>query len=147
VVSEPVGGHLLSLHRLWTSGRFALLANSGKANNGATFNACETALCRWSCRTNGRNTSCTSGFRARPERHLSQPQLRKKPKRRSTSRRSRPPGGSQARRDGRLEEGRYRHGDRPTSESREHNWDGGDRRNYDDRRDGAEGRQPTFSYR
>ena len=53
----------------------------------------------------------------------------------------------QARRDGRLEEGRYRHGDRPTSESREHNWDGGDRRNYGDRRDGAEGRQPTFSYR
>src|SRR4029077_13606929 len=50
----------------------------------------------------------------------------------------------QARRDGRLEEGAsrhgvYRHGDRPTSESREHNWDGGDRRNYDDRRDGAEG--------
>jgi hypothetical protein len=53
----------------------------------------------------------------------------------------------QARRDGRLEEGRYRHGDRPTSESREHNWDGGDRRNYGDRRDNAEGRQPTFSYR
>ena len=53
----------------------------------------------------------------------------------------------QARRDGRLEEGRYRHGDRPTSESREHNWDGGDRRNYGDRRDGAESRQPTFSYR
>jgi hypothetical protein len=53
----------------------------------------------------------------------------------------------QARRDGRLEEGWYRNGDRPTSESREHNWDGGDRRNYDDRRDGAEGRQPTFSYR
>ncbi len=53
----------------------------------------------------------------------------------------------QARREGRLEEGRYRHGDRPTSESREHNWDGGDRRNYGDRRDSAEGRQPTFSYR
>jgi len=53
----------------------------------------------------------------------------------------------QARRDGRQEEGRYRHGDRPTSESREHNWDGGDRRNYGDRRDNAEGRQPTFSYR
>ena len=53
----------------------------------------------------------------------------------------------QARRDGRLGEGRYRHGDRPTSESREHNWDGGDRRNYGDRRDNAEGRQPTFSYR
>ena len=51
------------------------------------------------------------------------------------------------RRDGRLEEGRYRRGDRPTSESREHNWDGGDRRNYGDRRDSAEGRQPTFSYR
>ena len=53
----------------------------------------------------------------------------------------------QAGRDGRLDEGRYRHGDRPTSESREHNWDGGDRRNYGDRRDNAEGRQPTFSYR
>src|ERR1700682_43817 len=53
----------------------------------------------------------------------------------------------QADRDGRLDEGRYRHGDRPTSESREHNWDGGDRRNYGDRRDNAEGRQPTFSYR
>ena len=53
----------------------------------------------------------------------------------------------QARRDGRQEEGRYRHGDRPTSESREHNWDGGDRRTYGDRRDNAEGRQPTFSYR
>lgn len=53
----------------------------------------------------------------------------------------------QAGRDGRLDEGRYRHGDRPTSESRQHNWDGGDRRNYDDRRDNAEGRQPTFSYR
>jgi Ni/Co efflux regulator RcnB len=53
----------------------------------------------------------------------------------------------QAGRDGRLDEGRYRHGDRPPSESREHNWDGGDRRNYGDRRDNAEGRQPTFSYR
>ena len=53
----------------------------------------------------------------------------------------------QAGRDRRLDEGRYRHGDRPTSESREHNWDGGDRRNYGDRRDNAEGRQPTFSYR
>ena len=40
-----------------------------------------------------------------------------------------------------------RHGDRPTSESRGHNGDGGDRRNYGDRRDNAEGRQPTFSYR
>src|SRR4029077_10239316 len=86
VVSEPVGGHLLSLHRLWTSGQFALLASSKKANNGATFNACETALCCWSCRTDDRNSSCTSGFRARPERHLSQPQLRNEPKRRSTSR-------------------------------------------------------------
>jgi hypothetical protein len=54
--------------------------------------------------------------------------------------------GDQARRDGRLDEGRYQHGDRPTSESREHNWDG-DRRDYGDRRDNAEGRQPTFSYR
>jgi hypothetical protein len=53
----------------------------------------------------------------------------------------------QARRDGRLDEGRYRHGNRPTSESSEHNWDGGDRRNYGDRRDNAGGRQPTFSYR
>ena len=53
----------------------------------------------------------------------------------------------QARRDGWLEDGRYRHGDRPTSESRGHNGDGGDRRNYGDRRDNAEGRQPTFSYR
>src|SRR6202521_3772313 len=52
----------------------------------------------------------------------------------------------QARRDGRLDERRYRRGDRPTSESREHNWDGGDRRNYGDRRDNAEGQQPTFSY-
>ena len=53
----------------------------------------------------------------------------------------------QARRDGRLEAGRYRDGDRPTSESREHNWNGDDRRTYGDRRDNAEGRQPTFSYR
>ena len=53
----------------------------------------------------------------------------------------------QARRDGRLDEGRYRYGDRPTSERRDHNWDGDDRRNYGDRRDNAEGRQPTFSYR
>ena len=53
----------------------------------------------------------------------------------------------QARRDGRLDEGRYRYGDRPTSESRDHHWDGDDRRNYGDRRDNAEGRQPTFSYR
>ena len=52
----------------------------------------------------------------------------------------------QARRDGRLE-GRYRLGDRPTPESGEYNWDGGDRRNYGDRRDNSEGRQPTFSYR
>jgi len=53
----------------------------------------------------------------------------------------------QARRDGRLDEGRYRYGDRPTSEPRDHNWYGDDRRNYGDRRDNAEGRQPTFSYR
>src|ERR1700732_3194347 len=53
----------------------------------------------------------------------------------------------QIHREGRLDERRYRRGDRPTSESREHNWDGGDRRNYGDRRDNAEGRQPTFSYR
>src|SRR4029077_2957015 len=53
----------------------------------------------------------------------------------------------QARRDGRLEEGWYRNGDRPTSKSRDHNWYGDDRRNYGDRRDNAEGRQPTFSYR
>jgi len=53
----------------------------------------------------------------------------------------------QARRDGRLDEGRYRYGDRPTSERRDHNWDADDRRNYGDRRDNAEGRQPTFSYR
>jgi len=52
-----------------------------------------------------------------------------------------------ARRDSRLDEGRYRYGDRPTSEPRDHNWDGDDRRNYGDRRDNAEGRQPTFSYR
>ena len=53
----------------------------------------------------------------------------------------------QARRDGRLDEGRYRYGHRPTFEPRDHNWDGGDRRNFGDRRDNAEGRQPTFSYR
>ena len=53
----------------------------------------------------------------------------------------------QARRDGRLYEGRYRYGDRPTSEPHDHNWDADDRRNYGDRRDNAEGRQPTFSYR
>src|ERR1700722_19576567 len=46
------------------------------------------------------------------------------------------------RRDGRLEAGRYRDGDRPTSESREHNWNGGgDRRTYGDRRGNAGGRQ------
>ena len=53
----------------------------------------------------------------------------------------------EARRDGRLEAGRYRDGDRPTSEPRDHHWHGDDRRNYGDRRDNAEGRQPTFSYR
>ena len=53
----------------------------------------------------------------------------------------------QAGRDGRPDEGRYRYGDRPTSEPRDHHWDGDDRRNYGDRRDNAEGRQPTFSYR
>jgi hypothetical protein len=53
----------------------------------------------------------------------------------------------QARRDGRLNEGRYRYGDRPTSEPHDHHWDRDDRRNYGDRRDNAEGRQPTFSYR
>jgi Ni/Co efflux regulator RcnB len=37
------------------------------------------------------------------------------------------------RRDGRSEEGQYRHGDRPTSESREHNRNGGDRGDYGDR--------------
>jgi hypothetical protein len=62
-------------------------------------------------------------------------------------REDRPRREDQARRDGRLDEGRYRHGNRPTSESSEHNWDGGDRRNYGDRRDNAGGRQPTFSYR
>jgi hypothetical protein len=58
------------------------------------------------------------------------------------------PNGAQHREDQarRLDEGRYGHGDRPTAESREHNWEG-DRRNYGDRRDNAEGRQPTFSYR
>jgi hypothetical protein len=39
------------------------------------------------------------------------------------------------RRDGRSGEGQYRHGDRPTSESREYNRDGGDRGDYGDRRD------------
>ena len=34
------------------------------------------------------------------------------------------------RRDGRSEEGQYRHGDRPTSESREYNRNGGDRGDY-----------------
>ena len=53
----------------------------------------------------------------------------------------------QAGRDGRLDEGRYRYGDRPTSEPRDHHWDGDDRRNYGDRRDNAESRQPTFNYR
>ena len=38
------------------------------------------------------------------------------------------------RRDGRSEEGQYRHGDRPTSESREYNRNGGDRGDYGDRR-------------
>ena len=58
------------------------------------------------------------------------------------------PNGAQRREDqARLDEGRYRYGDRPTFEPRDHNWDGGDRRNYGDRRDNAEGRQPTFSYR
>ena len=63
------------------------------------------------------------------------------------------PNGAQRREDqARLEDqarrdGRYRHGDRPTPESGEYNWDGGDQRNYGDRRDNAEGRQPTFSYR
>ena len=37
------------------------------------------------------------------------------------------------RRDGRSEEGQYRHGDRPTSESREYNRNGGDRGDYGDR--------------
>ena len=37
------------------------------------------------------------------------------------------------RRDGRSEDGQYRHGDRPTSESREYNRNGGDRGYYDDR--------------
>jgi len=38
-------------------------------------------------------------------------------------------------RDGRSQDGQYRHGDRPTSESREYNRDGGDRGEYGDRRD------------
>ena len=37
------------------------------------------------------------------------------------------------RRDGRSEEGQYRHGDRPTSESREYNRNGGDRGDSGDR--------------
>ena len=37
------------------------------------------------------------------------------------------------RRDGRSEEGQYRPGSRPTSESREYNRNGGDRRDYGDR--------------
>ena len=37
------------------------------------------------------------------------------------------------RRDGRSEEGQYRNGDRPTSESREYNRNGGDRGDYGDR--------------
>jgi hypothetical protein len=36
-------------------------------------------------------------------------------------------------REGRSEDGQYRHGDRPTSESREYNRNGGDRGYYDDR--------------
>ena len=43
-------------------------------------------------------------------------------------------------RDGRSEEGQYRHGDRPTSESREYNRDGGDRGDYGDRRDNSQRR-------
>jgi hypothetical protein len=48
---------------------------------------------------------------------------------------------NQARRPGgRSEEGQYRHGNRPTSESREYNRDGGDRGDYGDRRDNGERR-------
>jgi hypothetical protein len=39
------------------------------------------------------------------------------------------------RREGWSEEGQYRHGHRPTSESREYNRDGGDQGDYGDRRD------------
>src|ERR1700730_11416244 len=76
VVSEPVGVHLRSLHRLWSRKSRAICAPSqlGGPINGETFNACETAWCGWSCRADDRNSGCTSGFRARPERHRSQPQ-------------------------------------------------------------------------
>jgi hypothetical protein len=43
-----------------------------------------------------------------------------------------------SRRDGRSEEGQYRRGDRPTSESREYNRNGGDRGDYGDRRNNGQ---------
>ena len=50
------------------------------------------------------------------------------------------PNGAQRREDQTRREDQAR-------QPRDHHWDGDDRRNYGDRRDNAEGRQPTFSYR